>query len=84
MATKSKKKSVMEEELESFSQKRACTKEEEGDRILKIIRKHADSVSKTKMRYLDEADGQQYSIYANIESAYDILMDDLRKEGFAI
>lgn len=84
MAGKGKKKSVMEEELESISKGRTCTKEEEGDRILKIIRKHADSVSKTKMRYLDEADGQQYSIYANIESAYDILMDDLRKEGFAI
>lgn len=84
MASKNKKKSVMEEELESMSQGRTCTKEEEGDRILKIIRKHADSVSKTKLQYLDEANGEQYSIYANIESAYDILINDLRKEGFAV
>lgn len=83
---KKQKKSVMEEELEVLSRGKTCTKEEEGDRILKLIRKHADEISKTKRLYLDEddVDSQQYSIYSNIESAFDILIDDLRKEGFAI
>lgn len=83
---KKQKKSVMEEELEALSRGKTCTKEEEGDRILKLIRKHADEVSKTKLLYLDEddVDSQQYGIYSNIESAFDILIDDLRKEGFAI
>lgn len=82
---KKQKKSVMEEELEALSQGKTCTKEEEGDRILKLIRKHADEISKTKKHYLEnDNDAAQYGIYSNIESAFDILIDDLRKEGFAI
>lgn len=82
---KKQKKSVTEEELEALSQGKTCTKEEEGDRILKLIRKHADEVSKTKRHYLEnDNDAAQYGIYSNIESAFDILIDDLRKEGFAI
>ena len=82
---KKQKKSVMEEELEALSHGKTCTKEEEGDRILKLIRKHADEVSKTKRQYLEtNIDSPQYGIYSNIESAFDILIDDLRKEGLAI
>ncbi len=81
---KKAKKSIMEEELESFSQGKTCIPEESGDRILAIINKHADSISRTKLQYLDEDQNDRYMMYANIESAFDILKDDLRKEGFAI
>jgi hypothetical protein len=79
-----KKKSVMEEELESASKKKAYTPDDAADYVLKIIKKHADEVSSTKKRYLDESNVDRYGIYSNIEAAFDILMDDLRKEGFAI
>lgn len=79
-----KKKSVMEEELEAASQGKTCTKEEEGSRILSVIQKHADSIERTKRRYLEDCNADQYGIYTNIQSAFDILIDDLRKEGFAI
>ena len=82
--SKKAKKSVMEEELEAISQGRTCTKEEEGARIIEIIKKHAGNIGRTKMQYLDDANAEQYAMYANIESAFDILIDDIRKEGFAI
>lgn len=81
---KKAKKSAMEEELEAFSQGKTCIKEDEGSRILQLIKKHADEVSKTKSLYLESSNSEQYSVYANIESAFDILIDDLRREGFAI
>ncbi len=79
-----KKKSVMEEELEAMSRGKTCTKEDEGDRILAIINKHARNIERTKMQYLTDDENERYIMYANIESAFDILKDDLRKEGFAI
>ena len=81
---KHKQKSIMEEELEAVSKGKTCIKEDEADRILTLIKKHANNVSKTKQQYLDESNGERYAMYANIESAFDILMDDLRAEGFAI
>lgn len=78
------KKSVMEEELEAMSQGKTCTKEEEAVRILQIIINHAHNIHRTKMRYLEDDESEQYGIYSNIESAFDILLDDLRKEGFAV
>lgn len=81
---KHKQKSIMEEELEAMSKGKTCTKEDEADRILTLIKKHAGSISKTKQQYLDESNSERYAMYANIESAFDILMDDLRAEGFAI
>ena len=79
-----KKKSVMEEELEAISQGKTCTKEEAADRILGIIQKHARNIERTKLQYLDENETERYMMYANIESAFDILLDDLRKEGFEV
>lgn len=81
---KRKQKSVMEEELEAVSKGKTCIKEDEADRILLLIKKHATSISKTKNQYLEESNGERYAMYANIESAFDILMDDLRSEGFAV
>lgn len=81
---KHKQKSIMEEELEAVSKGKTCVKEDEADRILLLIKKHANSISKTKNQYLDESNGERYAMYANIESAFDILMDDLRSEGFAV
>jgi hypothetical protein len=81
---KHKQKSIMEEELEAMSKGRTCVKEDEADRILTLIKKHATSISKTKNQYLEESNGERYAMYANIESAFDILMDDLRSEGFAV
>ena len=81
---KRKKKSIMEEELEAVSKGKTCVKEDEADRILLLIKKHATSISKTKNQYLEESNGERYAMYANIESAFDILMDELRAEGFAI
>lgn len=82
--SKKAKKSVMEEELEAISQGRTCTKEEEGAKIIEIIKKHAENIGRTKMLYLNDVNAEQYAMYANIESAFDILIDDIRKEGFAI
>ena len=79
-----KKKSVMEEELEAISKGKTCTKEEESSRILDIIKKHARNVERTKLQYLEDSENERYIMYANIESAFDILLDDLRKEGFAV
>lgn len=81
---KHKQKSIMEEELEAVSKGKTCVKEDEADRILTLIKKHANSISKTKQRYLEDSDGERYAMYANIESAFDILIEDLRMEGFAI
>ena len=81
---KHKQKSIMEEELEAVSKGKTCIKEDEADRILTLIKKHANNVSKTKQQYLDESNGERYAMYANIESAFDILMDDLRAEGFTV
>lgn len=82
--SKKAKKSVMEEELEAMSQGKTCTKEEEGDRIINIIKQHAHNIERTKLQYLDESQHERYIMYANIESAFDILLDDLKKEGFAV
>jgi len=81
---KRKQKSIMEEELEAVSKGKTCVKEDEADRILLLIKKHATSISKTKNQYLEESNSERYAMYANIESAFDILMDELRAEGFAI
>lgn len=81
---KRNQKSIMEEELEAVSKGKTCVKEDEADRILLLIKKHATSISKTKNQYLEESNGERYAMYANIESAFDILMDELRAEGFAI
>lgn len=81
---KHKQKSIMEEELEAVSKGKTCVKEDEADRILLLIKKHATSISKTKNQYLEESNGERYAMYANIESAFDILLDELRAEGFAI
>lgn len=81
---KRKQKSIMEEELEAVSKGKTCIKEDEADRILLLIKKHATSISKTKNQYLEESNGERYAMYANIESAFDILLDELRAEGFAI
>ena len=82
--SKKSKKSVMEEELETVSQGKACTKEDAADYILKIIKKHAANVTRTKQQYLEENQADRYAMYANIESAFDILIDDLRKDGFQL
>lgn len=79
---KKKQKSAMEEELEAFSQGKTCTDEDAPKRIIQIIMNHARNVSNKKRRYLDDIDAEQYGIYANIEAAFDILIDDLKKEGF--
>ena len=81
---KHKQKSIMEEELEAMSKGKTCVKEDEADRILTLIKKHASNISKTKQLYLEGSDGERYAMYANIESAFDILIEDLRMEGFAI
>lgn len=82
--SKKAKKSTMEEELEAFSQGKTCTAENAGPRILAIVARHANSVSKTKRQYLDEGQSERYAMYANIEAAFDILLDDLRLEGFDV
>ena len=81
---KKAKKSLMEEELEAVSQGKACTKEDAADYILKTIKKHATSITRTKQQYLEENQADMYATYANIESAFDILIDDLKKAGFAL
>ena len=74
-------KSAMEEELEAFSRGKTCTPEDNGKRIIQLVKKHAKEISKTKRQYLDQEDSELYKTYANIEAAFDILMDDLEKEG---
>lgn len=76
--SKKAKKSVIEEEME------AMEKKNDQDRILDIVKAHAKNISRTKMQYLEEDQNDRYMMYANIESAFDILLDDLRKEGYAV
>lgn len=76
--SKKAKKSVIEEEME------AMEKKNDRDRILDIVKGHAANISRTKMQYLEEDQDDRYAMYANIESAFDILLDDLRKEGYAV
>lgn len=52
------------------------------DKILGIIQEHANNISRTKLQYLDEDQNGQYSIYANIEAAFDLLIDDIEQAGF--
>jgi len=51
------------------------------NRILQIIKKHSEEITKTKIRFLKDGDSDQYQTYANIEAAFDILIDDLEEEG---
>lgn len=76
--SKKAKKSVIEEEME------AMEKKNDRDRILDIVKGHAANISRTKLQYLEEDQNDRYAMYANIESAFDILLDDLRKEGYAV
>ena len=82
--SKKSKKSQMEEELEAFSQGRTCTKEDGESRVIGIIKKHAENIRRTKMQYLEDSESERYAMYANIESAFDILLDDIKSEGFAV
>lgn len=58
--------------------------ENSENRILQIIHRHADDITKAKDHYLKEENSEQYLIYSNIESAFDILKEDLNKEGFEL
>lgn len=75
---KKAKKSIIEEEMETMK------KQNEQDRILDIVKAHARNISRTKMQYLEEDENERYTMYSNIEAAFDILLDDLRKEGYAV
>lgn len=51
------------------------------NQILQIIKKHSEEITKTKIRFLKDGDSDQYQTYANIEAAFDILIDELEEEG---
>ena len=55
--------------------------ENSENRILQIIKKHSEEITKTKIRFLKDGDSDQYQTYANIEAAFDILIDELEEEG---
>lgn len=81
---KKSKKSQMEEELEAMSKGRTCTKEDGEDRVIAIIKKHARNIDRTKLQYLDEDQNEMYAMYANIQSAFDLLLEEIKSEGFAV
>ena len=52
------------------------------DKLLSIIQRHAANVTNTKMFYLQNGPDENYMTYANIEAAFDLLIEDIKKEGF--
>lgn len=81
---KSKKKSFAELEQESYSKGAPDIHEDPVKLILGVIERNAKSISDTKLKYLNDNDAEQYGRYGDIEAAFDILKEDIRKEGFEL
>ena len=84
MAKKRSAKSMMEEELESYSKGSAPSCSNDAKKILSIIGKRMNEVKRIKNLYLDEPSVDLFGIYSNIESAFELLAEDLKKEGYTI
>ena len=52
--------------------------------ILGVIDRHASEIHEAKKRYLEAGNDAQYAVYGEIEAAFDILKDDLKREGFCV
>lgn len=86
MAKKSKKTnlSFAELEMESYATAQPDIHEDRSTHILRIIEAHAAETAKAKKYFLLNDDVNMYARYGDIEAAFDILKEDLRREGFAI
>lgn len=85
MAKKKKtQQSFAEQEMEAYAKAEPDIHEDPVKIILGIIKKHSDEVCLASVRYLDRGDFEQHKTYSDIAAAFDILKEDLRKEGFDI
>lgn len=87
MGKKKSKKSTAELEMESYAKAEPDFHEDPVKLILSIVHRHAQELRLTAFRYLnteDERNLRLYSGYLEAAAAFDVLEEDLRKEGFSI
>ena len=85
MAKKSKKNlSFAEQEMEAYAQASPDIHRDPVSTILGVIDRHAEEIHKAKKHYLEQRNDAQYAVYGEIEAAFDILKDDLKREGFCL
>lgn len=87
MGKKKSKKSVAEMEMEAYAKAEPNFHEDPVELILSIIHRHTQELRETAITYMsaeDEKNLRMYSGYVEAAAAFDILEEDLRKEGFSI
>ena len=84
MSKKKQKKNFAEEEMEAYSTAAPDIHEDPVQLILGVIERNHQSITTAKLKYLDEKNYDSYGRYGDIEAAFDILKEDLRKEGFVV
>ena len=84
MAKKKKEKNFAELEMEAYAKAEPDIHVDREKLILEIILKNRDEITSAKLAYLDKGNKEGYGRYGDIEAAFDILVEDLRKEGFDI
>lgn len=87
MGKKKSKKSVAELEMEAYAKAEPDFHEDPVRLILSVIHRHTQELRETAVRYMnaeDEKNLRMYSGYVEAAAAFDILEEDLRKEGFSI
>lgn len=84
MAKKKQKKSFAEEEMEAYATAAPDIHEDPVKLIMGVIDRNLGEITTAKLKYLDQKNYDSYGRYGDIEAAFIILKDDLRKEGFAV
>lgn len=84
---KKSKKSVAELEMETYAKAEPDFHADPVQLILSIVKRHAQELRNTAVSYMsteDENNLRMYSGYLEATAAFDILEEDLRKEGFSL
>lgn len=82
MGKKRTVKSFAELEMENYAQAKPDIHEDNGEHILRIFKKHVNEIAAAKKKYLKDKNYDQYGRYGDIEAAFYILAEDLKREGF--
>ena len=81
---KKTQQSFAEQEMEAYAKAEPDIHVDREKKILEIIGKHCEEISAAKYRGLNDNNIEMYKTYGDIEAAFYILKEDLRKEGFDI
>ena len=87
MSKKKSKKSVAELEMDAYAKAEPDFHEDRVQLILSVIHRHTQELRKMAVKCIsleEEKNLRLYSGYVEAAAAFDILEEDLRKEGFSI